>query len=71
MPEPLTRTQLLAGLILDRPLAEYVAEKRAQERPRWSWQNIADQLEADTERQVAVSAETLRLWYAASEEAVA
>lgn len=71
MPETLSRTQLLAGLLLDRPLAEYVAEKRAQERPRWSWQNIADQLEADTDRQVSVSAEMLRQWYATSDEAVA
>lgn len=71
MSESLSRTQLLAGLLLDRPLAEYVAEKRSQERPRWSWQNIADQLAADTENQVVLSAEMLRQWYAVTDEAVA
>lgn len=63
MPKPLTRAQLLAEEVLQRPLAEYVIEKRSQERPTWSWQNIADQLAADTAGKVSVSAEALRLWY--------
>jgi len=69
MPEVLTSSQRLAGHLLGRPLGDYVTEKRAQERPRWSWQDIADQLADDTEGEVAVSAESLRQWYGA--EAVA
>lgn len=71
MAEPITEKQLLAGLLLGRPLAEYVAEKRAVERPRWSWQNIADQLEADTANKITVTGESLRLWYGVNDEAVA
>jgi hypothetical protein len=69
MAEDLTTSQRLAGHLLGRPLAEYVMEKRAQERPRWSWQDIADQLADDTQGEINLSAESLRLWY--STEAVA
>jgi len=55
--------QELAGLLLDRPLAEYVAEKRTA-RPRWPWRLIAEQLATDTDGKVAVSHEALRSWYA-------
>jgi hypothetical protein len=62
MQKQLTPTQQLAGVILDRPLAEYVAEKRAA-RPKWPWQLIADQLAIDTDGSINVSHETLRQWY--------
>ena len=54
--------QTLAELLLERPLAEYVAEKR-NARPRWPWRLIAEQLEYDTEGKVIVSHEALRQWY--------
>jgi hypothetical protein len=57
-----TPTQQLATVLLGRPLAEYVAEKRSA-RPRWSWALISEQLATDTDRQVAVSHEALRSWY--------
>ncbi len=63
MPETLTPSQRLAEKVLGRPLAEYVIEKRAQERPKWSWQDIAAQLNDDTSGEVSVNAETLRQWY--------
>ena len=69
MPETLTPSQRLAEVFLGRPLAEYVAEKRAQERPRWSWQNIADQLKVDTNGEIVLNPETIRLWYATTDEA--
>lgn len=66
--ESTSPTQLLAGLLLDRPLADYVAEKRNAV-PRWPWRLIAVQLATDTEGQVAVTHETLRQWYARDEVA--
>lgn len=68
MSETLSPTQTLAEVILERPLAEYVAEKRSA-RPRWPWKLIAEQLAADTEQRVNVSSEALRGWYAQSEVA--
>lgn len=68
MPETLTPSQRLAEKVLGRSLAQYVAEKRTQERPRWSWQNIADQLSADTEGEIVLNPETLRLWYTPVDE---
>lgn len=62
MAEPLTRTQLLAELLLDQPLAEYVAAKRTAV-PRWPWRLIAEQLATDTDGKVDVTHETLRGWY--------
>lgn len=63
MAETLTPSQRLAEKVLGRSLAEYVAEKRSQSRPRWSWQDIADQIHDDTEGEIALNPETLRLWY--------
>lgn len=57
-----TANQRLAGVILDRPLAEYVAEKRSAI-PQWPWRLIAKQLATDTEGQVSVSHTALRRWY--------
>lgn len=57
-----TPTQQLASLTLGRPLDEYVAEKRDTQ-PRWSWEQIAEQLAADTDGVVTISRETLRQWY--------
>lgn len=70
MPDELTPHQRLAGVLLDRPLADYVAEKRAA-RPRWPWRLIAEQLATDTDGQVAVSHEALRNWYSDIDEQVA
>lgn len=58
----LTPSQLLAEAILDRPLVEYVEEKRTA-RPRWSWKLISETLAEDTAGKVDVTAETLRRWY--------
>lgn len=71
MAQSLTPTQRLADKVLGRPLGEYVTEKRAQSRPRWSWQDIADQLRDDTVGEIDVNPETLRLWYTSADEAVA
>jgi len=60
--ENLTPTQRLAAMKLGRPLADYVAAKR-NARPRWTWQQIADQLADDTDGEIAVSREALRQWY--------
>ena len=58
----MTPTQQVAELILGRPLAEYVAEKRSA-RPRWPWRLIAEQLATDTDGQVTVTHEALRSWF--------
>ena len=58
-----TANQRLAEALLQRPLADYVAEKRSSA-PKWPWRMIAEQLAADTSGQVQVSHETLRQWYA-------
>lgn len=72
MAETLTPSQRLAEKVLGRSLAEYVAEKRSQERPRWSWQDIADQIRDDTNGEIFINPETLRLWYTTpNDEAVA
>lgn len=56
----LTPTQRLAGHLLGRPLAEFVAEQRRGGR---SWRLVArDVLEA-TEGEIDVTGETLRGWY--------
>lgn len=73
MLDALTPRQSLAEEILKRSLAEYLTEKRDQERPRWSLKQIADQLSDDTDGKVAVSAEAIRQWFAIidADEAVA
>lgn len=53
-------TQQLAGILLDRPLVEYVTDKRAE---GLAWRKIATALRTDTEGRIAVSHEVLRLWY--------
>ena len=62
MPTELTPTQRLAEVLISRPLAEYVSEKR-NARPRWPWRLIAEQLATDTDGQVNVTYEALRGWY--------
>ena len=57
-------TQQLAAIKLGRPLGDYVSEKRTA-RPKWGWELIAEQLAEDTNGEIVVSRETLRLWYAA------
>lgn len=57
-----TANQRLAEVLLGRPLAEYVAEKRAAV-PQWPWRLIATQLATDTDGQVSVSHTALRRWY--------
>lgn len=57
-----TPTQKLADALLPIPLAQYVADKR-QGRPKWRWQDIADQLREDTEGKVDISREALRKWF--------
>lgn len=64
MPVVVNPSQALAEHIIGRPLSEYVHEKRVG-RPRWSWQEIADQLATDTAGQVSLSRETLRTWFGA------
>lgn len=70
MPAAVNPSQALAEHLLGRPLAEYVAEKR-HGRPRWSWQEIAEQLADDTNQQVVLSRETLRTWFGLERAAVA
>jgi hypothetical protein len=62
MSNGLNPNQTLAELILGRPLAEYVIEKRTA-RPRWPWRMIAEQLAEDTDGKVTVTHEALRNWY--------
>jgi hypothetical protein len=63
-PSPL---QSLAEVILERPLVDYIHEKRTAV-PRWSWNLIANQLSVDTEGKVNVSYEWLRQLYLAAED---
>ena len=70
MSETPSAKQLLADILLEQPLAEYVAEKRTAI-PRWPWRLIAEQLATDTDGKVDVTHETLRSWYGISDEAVA
>ncbi len=58
-----TAKQRLAEVLLDRPMSEYIAEKRTAT-PKWPWRLIATQLALDTDGQVEVTHETLRQWYA-------
>lgn len=62
MPTESTPSQLLAEVLLGRPLSEYVAEKR-NARPRWPWRLIAEQLAVDTDGKVTLTAEWLRRSY--------
>jgi hypothetical protein len=62
MPNGLTPAHQLANTLLGRSLADYVTEKRYAT-PRWSWRLIAQQIRNDTDGQVEVTGETLRLWF--------
>ncbi len=62
MPGDPTASQVLAEVLLQRPLSEYVAEKRTAT-PKWPWRLIATQLATDTDGKVDVTHETLRQWY--------
>lgn len=53
---------LVAEIILGRPLADYVTEKRNAV-PKWPWRLIAEQLATDTDGKVEVTHETIRQWY--------
>lgn len=63
MPSDATPNQRLADSLLQRPVVDYIREKR-ESTPRWSWRLIARQLLDDTAGQVDVTSETLRLWFA-------
>jgi len=52
--------QELAGLLLDRPIGEYIAERRAANR---SWRLIARDLMNDTDGKIDVTEATLRNWF--------
>lgn len=56
--------QELAALLLERPLDEYVAEKRDASR---SWRLIARDLMDDTDGKVDVTEQTLRNWFGPGE----
>lgn len=59
MPTP-TAKQRLADLILERPLAEFVAERRAND---VSWRRISRDLSDQTAGAVEISGESLRSWF--------
>ena len=65
-----TANRRLADITLGRPLDEYVAEKRTA-RPRWSWRLIAQQLSEDTDGDIQLSHQTLRLWFGENAERAA
>lgn len=62
-----TPTQALASELLAQDVTEWVASKRAQERPKWSWRMIALELEAATAGRVIVTGEAVRQWMADAE----
>lgn len=68
MPEVASASRRLAEILLERPLHDYVTEKR-QARPRWSWRLIASQLSEDTGGEIKLSHQTLRVWFGEREAA--
>lgn len=70
MPAVESPSKALAEHLLGRSLSDYIAEKRAARRPRWSYRMIAEQLADDTDGKVVVTGETVRQW-APSDHAVA
>lgn len=62
MPASESPSKALAEHILGRSLSDYIAEKRAVRRPRWSYRMIAEQLAEDTDGKVVVTGETVRQW---------
>lgn len=53
-------THRYADELLDRPLAEYVAEQRAD---GVSWRRIALNLRDETDGEIDITYETLRSWF--------
>lgn len=62
MPSDLSPSQVLAGVLLGEPLADFVAARRHPDFRR-AWRVIANELRVATDGKVAVTGETLRLWY--------
>jgi hypothetical protein len=67
MPKP-TAKQRLADLVLGRPLAEFVAERRANE---VAWRRIGREVLDATDGTVEISGETLRAWFCDAETGAA
>lgn len=63
-----TAKQRLADLILGRPLAEFVAERRASD---VSWRRISRELLDSTDGAVDISGESLRSWFCDEEAGAA
>ncbi len=59
MPPTASPTQHLATLLLDMPVAEWIAGQRQLGR---SWREVADRLNHATKGQVVVSHESVRQW---------
>jgi len=55
-----TAKQRLADLVLGRPLAEFVAERRAD---GTAWRRIAQDLTDATDGSLDISGESLRSWF--------
>lgn len=55
-----TPTQRLASLLLEQPVADWIADRRDEGR---SWRLIARELQLSTNGQIDVTAETLRSWF--------
>ena len=58
-----TARQRLAGLLLGRPVGEFIAEKRANGS---TWPDIAVALRDATDGEIAVTGEAVRQWAAQS-----
>lgn len=71
LPKQQQLTEALYEALTGHSLPEFVAEKRAERRPSWSWRLIAEQIVDDTDGKVTPSYESLRQWYAADVEALA
>lgn len=53
-------THRYADVVLDRPLADYVAERRGN---GVSWRRISLDLRDDTDGEIDITYETLRAWF--------
>lgn len=62
-----TPTQRLATLLLEQPVTDWIADKRAA---GLSWRVIARDLHTSTQGAVDVTAETLRGWTASTDRPV-
>ena len=63
-----TAKQRLADLVLGRPLAEFVAERRASD---MAWRRISRELLDATDGAIDISGESLRSWFCDDEASVA